>query len=180
MTARPQRRCLQPHGTVARYSAGCSCLSCCNAWADYQKLRKAERKEGFTRIVDAAPAREHIRHLIACGWRMRAISEQSLVGFTTVHDVLDGRRLRIRRDISEAIMTLGPSARPTESTALVPARPTHRLIARLRRDFSLEQIARAMGISRSSLPRPAQRSVQARTALRVREAAAQLRGGVAA
>lgn len=168
---RPQRPCRQPHGTPARYSAGCSCLSCCNAWADYQKVRKAEIREGLTRIVDAGPVREHIRWLIARGWRMRAIAEQSLVSFTTVHDVLDGRRPRVRREIAEAILTLGPTALPTDSTALVPAHATHRLLDRLYRRHGPEAVARAMGISRRSLPRRAQIRVQARTAKRVREAA---------
>jgi hypothetical protein len=172
---RPQRPCLQPHGTVARYSAGCSCLHCCNGWADYQKVRKAEMKEGLTRIVDAAPARAHIRKLIYNGWRMRAIAEQSLVSFTTIHDVLDGRRLRIRRDISDAILTITTTPLGTHSTALVPARPTHRLLERLYREHGRCAVAGAMGISRGSLPRPGQRSMQAWAVKRVREAAETLK-----
>lgn len=172
---RPQKPCRQPHGTAARHQAGCSCLPCCNAWADYQRMWRQDRRNGVRRIVDAGQAREHIRWLISKGWRMRAIAEQSLVSFTTVHDVLDGRRTRIRRDIHDALLTLGPTPIPTDSTALVPAASTHLKLDRLYRRYGRTAVAGAMGISRSSLPRPKQKRIQARTAKRVAEAAERLK-----
>jgi hypothetical protein len=57
--SRQQRVCRQPHGTVARHQAGCSCLPCCDAWAAYQY----EWKRDTPRLIDAAlvPARSTLR-----------------------------------------------------------------------------------------------------------------------
>ncbi len=173
LTDRPQRPCAQPHGTVARHQAGCSCLECCDAWAEYQR----EWKRDGARLVDAAPVRSHIRELMHNGWRTRGIAEQAWVSYNTVRYCRTGRRTAIHRDSAAAILSLPlQTPFPTDSTALVPARSTLRLIERLRRTHSLDEIAAAAGVSRKSLPQHGQRSVQARTAKRYREAAAKLRG----
>ncbi|MHB1324010.1 MAG: hypothetical protein ACYCXZ_06670 [Coriobacteriia bacterium] len=169
---RPQRACNQPHGTVARYVAGCSCLPCCNAWRDYQ----VEWKADTARLVDAAPVAEHIKVLIYNGWRTRGIAEQAGVSYNTVRYCRTGRRPTIHRDSAAAIMSLPlQTPIPTDSSALVPARSTLRLIARLNKHHSMEAIAREVGVSRKALPQQGQHSVQARTAKRVKDAAARLR-----
>lgn len=169
--SRPQRSCQQPHGTVARYQAGCSCFECCEANAAYQREWKQDRG----RLVDASPVRAHIKTLMHHGWKTRAIAEQAGVSYNTVRYCRTGRRPTIHRDSAAAILELTTVPLVTPSSALVPARPTLLLIERLRKDHSLEAIATACGLSRKSLPQPGQRSVQARTALRVKEAAARLR-----
>jgi len=172
LPCRQTRPCRQPHGTVARYQAGCSCLTCCDAWRDYQAEWKLDRD----RLIDAAPVAEHIERLIRLGWRTRGIAEQAGVSYNTVRYCRTGRRPAIHRDSAAAILSLTLRALPTDSTALVPARPTLELIERLNRSgVSLEAIAREVGVSRKSLPQPGQRSVQARTAKRVREAAERVR-----
>jgi hypothetical protein len=178
VTPRPQRPCHQPHGTVSRYVAGCSCFECCEAWGAYQRDRKAERRAGIERTVDAAPVREHIRKLMYSGWRTRAIAEQAALSYNTVRYVRKGWRTRITRESAEAILTLTCVPLATTSTALVPARPTLQRIERLRRRFSLQAIADAAGVTRRALPQPGQRSVQARTARRIRDAAERLREAV--
>jgi len=169
---RPQRQCDQPHGTIARYAAGCSCVECCDARRDYQ----AEWKADGPRLVDADPVAERIKVLGYNGWRTRGIAEQAGVSYNTVRYCRNGRRPKIHRDSAAAIMAL-PHQTPlmSDSTALVPARSTLRTIERLRRHHSLEEIGRECGVSRKSLPVQGQRSVQARTAKRVREAAKRLR-----
>jgi hypothetical protein len=176
MTARAQRGCRQPHGTVARYVAGCSCFECCEAHNDYQR---EYRSDGGGRLVDAAPVVAQIRKLMASGWGTRAIAEQAAISYNTVRYVRTGRRTRMTRESAEAIMTLTIAPLLTQSTALVPARHTLQLIDRLRRDHTVEAIAVAAGLSRKSLPQKGQRSVQARTALRIRRAAERLRGEAA-
>lgn len=180
---RPQRGCRQPHGTIAHYAAGCSCLDCCDAKNEYQQAWKAE---GGGRRVDAAPMREHLRTLLYNGWRTRGIAEQSGVPYGTVRRYREGRYddgtpVRfVLRDNADAILALPlQTPIPTDSTALVPARSTLNLISRLTRDYSLEQIASVCGVSRRALPQKGQHSVQARTAKRVREAARKLREAVA-
>ncbi len=170
---RVQRSCRQPHGTVARHQAGCSCLPCCDAWAAYQR----EWKRDSARHVDAAPVRDYIRRLVYNGWRTRGIAEQAGVSYNTVRYCRTGRRPTIHRDSAEAILSLPlQTPIPTDSTALVPARSTLRRIERLRAHHTLDEIAAAVGVSRKSLPQPGQRSVQARTAKRVETAARLLRG----
>jgi hypothetical protein len=170
---RPQRACRQPHGTVARYISGCSCFECCEEWRRYQ----AEWKADSPRLVDAEPVRAYIVRLRHNGWRTRGIAEQSGIPYATVRALREGRRVKVNRDAAEAIASL-PLQTPilTDSTALVPARSTLRLIERLRKHHSLERIAAEVGISRKSLPQKWQHSVQARTARKVREAADRLQG----
>jgi lambda repressor-like predicted transcriptional regulator len=177
MSARPQAGCRQPHGTVARYVAGCSCFDCCEAKSEYQR---AYRAEGGGRLVDAAEIVQHIEKLMRSGWSTRAIAEQSALSYNTVRYVRTGRRAKLTRESAEAIMTLRIAPLATTSSALIPARHTLRLISRLRRHHSLQAIADAAGLSRKSLPTWKQRSVQARTALRIRMAAERLRSGEAA
>lgn len=172
---RPQRGCRQPHGTIARYVAGCSCFECCEANAAYQRRWKADHRAGIERVVAAGPVKEHILKLMRMGWGTRAIAEQAAVSYNTVRYVRTDRRSRISKECADAILTLRGAPLCTTSTALVPATPTLRLLERLRRTFSLEEIAGAAGISRKSLPRHGQRSVQARTAKRIRDAADRLR-----
>lgn len=166
----------QPHGTIARYQSGCSCLTCCDGWAEYQRVRKAENTP---RIVDAAPVRDHIRALTSHGMKRRAIAEMSGVHYNTVRWIHVGVSERCHRDTAEAILSLrGPL--DSESTALIGAYQTLRLIARLRTEgHSTERIAAACGIKRGSLPQPGQRSVMAKNALRVKRAADALRGAAA-
>ena len=171
MTYRVQRPCSSPHGTTARYVAGCSCFECCEAWRVYQVEWKADPDP---RLIDAAPVAEYIAKLRHNGWHNRAIAEQAGVAYNTVR-FAGTLRPTIHRDTAAAIMSLATVPLPTDSTALVPARPTLRLIARLRRDFSEQRIADECGVSRKSLPRHGQRSVQSRVAKRVQDAAARLR-----
>jgi hypothetical protein len=170
---RPQRACNQPHGTAARYLAGCSCLACCDAWAEWQREWKADPEP---RLVDSAPVRDYIRLLIWNGWRTRGVAEQAGVAYNTVRYCRTQRRPTMTRDSAAAILSLPlQTPLPSDSTALVPARSTLRLIERLRKHYTLTAIADACGVSRRSLPQVGQHSVQARVARRVVEAAKSLR-----
>lgn len=169
--SRPQRPCRQPHGTVARYAAGCSCLKCCEAWNVWNRDHRAGR------IKDVPPdaARDHIKYLRARGWSVRAIATQAVVGYTTVWAIVRGERQHIRPSISNAICALTDTAVVGGPNVLIPARPTLKLIQRLRRQHSRVEIARACGVSPHSLPRHGQRSVRVVTAQRVEAAAERLR-----
>lgn len=178
--SRPQRPCRQPHGTMARYVAGCSCFDCCNAWRDYLREKKTADQPS---MVDATPIRDRIKVLEYNGWRWRGISEQAAVSYASVRDCRTGKRARVHREFAEAVMSLPlQTPIPTDSTALVPARSTLRLLERLRRQYGLRATAEACGVHWTSLPHRGQHSVQARTAKRIREAADRLdaqRGAVA-
>lgn len=166
---RPQRTCVQPHGTVARYVSGCSCFECCEEWRAYQ--RELKERPG---TIDASPVREHVCALIATGFSTRAIAEHAQVAYNTVRGVRDGWWGSIRRDTAEAILSVSAPL-PGPSGAWIPAAPTLALIRSLRRSHSLAAIARAAGLnSHKSLPQPGQRQVMARTAARVERAAEKL------
>lgn len=127
-------------------------------------------------MVDAAPVRHHLKTLLYNGWRTRGIAEQSGVSYSTVRNLREGNFDRINRDNAACLLALPlQTPFPTDSTALVPARSTLGIIERLNRNFTLDQIAAACGISRKALPKRGQHSVQARNAKRVRDAAQALR-----
>lgn len=157
---------------MARYIAGCSCLVCCDSWREYQR----EWKRDTARLMDSEPVRRHMAMLRHNGWRTRGIAEQSGVCYSTVRNLREGNYPRVNRDSAACIMELSTVPLATDSTALVPARPTLLRIERLRRSgHSLEAIAAEVGVSRKSLPQAGQRSVQARTAKRVEDAATRLK-----
>ena len=169
--ARPQRPCRQPHGTVARYVSGCSCLTCCDEWRRY----RAAYNSGGHRLRDPLTARRHIAYLKSNS-RMsyRAIAECAGLALNTVRSIADGTTKRIHPETHDALLTVrGPV--PSTSGALVTARPTHGIIAALRTRFTLAEIASAVGVHPTSLPYPGQRRVMRRTHLRIADAAKRLR-----
>lgn len=159
---RPQRACRQGHGTVARYTAGCSCFPCCEAWREYQ----ADRKENGSKTVDGDLARARIAELRAQGFSRRAIAESAGLSYRGLRAIESGESARVRSETLDAL--LGATGFPGDGTALVPADRTLALIARLHTRMSLTRIAHELGMTRRSLPgtRPQQR-VQTRTALAV-------------
>lgn len=144
---RPQRNCRQPHGTIARYAAGCSCFECCEAWREYQAYQKA----AGALTTDAEPVRAHLRTLYRKGYSRRAVSEATGVAYRTLR-AIDGRESsRVRCETHDAIM--GFSGPPAGSTAWVPIREATSIIQRLERaGWTRRAIAEHFGISRSSLP----------------------------
>lgn len=170
--SRPQRGCRQPHGTNARYTAGCSCLDCCEAHAEYQRQR------GPKTTVTNVPVevlQRHVRVLKQRGMSRRAISDMSGVSYKTLRNIDDAVYDHVTADTAAALLELrGPI--PSETTALISARGTHQVIEGLQRlGFSLDRIAAECGWRRKSLPPKSQHRVQARTALRIRQAADRLR-----
>lgn len=60
--SRPQKSTRDLHGTNNRYVAGCSCLACCDAHAEYMRENREGRRY-VPRMTDASAARRHIRRL---------------------------------------------------------------------------------------------------------------------
>lgn len=164
---RQQRPCRQPHGTVARYAAGCSCFECCEAHRKYMAFHKLEGP--FT--TDGDEARAIIRRLRAAGHSRRAIAEGAGLGYRTLRLIESGESSNVRVDTLEALKAYRTA--PHRSTAQIPARSTLRLIERMARSgMSRSEVAHRLGLSYgSSLPRKGQRTVRATTAARVEELA---------
>lgn len=104
--SRPQRSCRDPHGTVNRYAAGCSCIECCDAWAAYAHEARVGRRY-IPRNVDPEPVRRHIRCLLRT-LTIVEIARRAGITRMTVRAIRDGRYPSIKRGTADAI--LGASA----------------------------------------------------------------------
>ena len=103
------------HGDRARYKAGCRCTPCRSANSAYEDARYREKAYGrpTSALVDAGPARDHVRALIGEGLGTRRIASRAGVSRPQVQALLRGRpdrgtgpTRRIRRETAEALMSV--------------------------------------------------------------------------
>lgn len=103
-----------PHGTHACYSMNfCRCDECRQAHCEYERRRKLWRGE-FPRVppplVDARPARRHVRQLMARGMSHRRIAQLAGVPTSAVGALIYGRfdraAKRIRRQTAEKLLAV--------------------------------------------------------------------------
>jgi hypothetical protein len=141
----------RPHGTRLRYLAGCKCFQCRRANSDYERQRQAARAAGdWNGIVDAGPARAHLRRLSRLGIGRRVVSEVSNVAQTVLAEVKSGRKKRIRARTARRILSVGTAQRA--DAALVPAGATwKRIDALLEEGFTKSRIARELGAKTRAL-----------------------------
>jgi len=176
---RRQRACHQPHGTNARYVAGCSCIECCDAHREYI----AEYKRGANRTVDAAPVRAHLAKLYAQGYSRRSIASSAQVSYGALR-LIDGSTpmrngkytQRVRIENAEAILALD-KALPADHGGWLPVEETRALVARMReRGFTRQRIADAAGVSDTAVYDVLNRTerISARIALGFQDAAQKL------
>jgi hypothetical protein len=139
------------HGDRLRYMAGCRCLPCRCANANYERGRLAARRRGeWNGLVDAAPARAHLRKLSRAGVGYKTAADAASVGKTTVAEILTGKKQQIRAQTARRLLAVTVAARADHST--VPAGRTWRLIERLLKEgFSKARIARELGMRSPAL-----------------------------
>jgi hypothetical protein len=125
----------RPHGHRLRYLAGCRCFHCRRSNSDYERERAAARAAGdWNGIVDAAPARRHLR----------VVAAASDVALSVIADVRAGRKLKIRARSERRILAVTPACRG--DAALVPAGPTwERIEWLLDEGFTKGRIALELG-----------------------------------
>ncbi len=157
----------RPHGVRLRYMAGCRCLKCRMANTNYETARARARKAGdWNGIVDAAPARAHIRKLGRAGVGYKMVAAVSDVGKTSVFQIRQGRKLRVRARTARRILAVTIACRG--DAALVSAKGTWRLIEQLLEEgLTKARIARELGAQRPAL-QIRKDLVTVRTAARVR------------
>ncbi|HYW57711.1 MAG TPA: hypothetical protein VE934_12165 [Polaromonas sp.] len=133
------------HGDRLRYMAGCRCGDCRGANTAYEKQRALARKAGdWNGIVPAARARAHMAELSAVNVGRRTVSDVADVSDTVLADIIAGRKTRIRARTERAILAVTPAA--AADHALVPAKPTWKLLRELIKDgWSKAELARQMG-----------------------------------
>lgn len=103
---RSQKSCHDPHGTNNRYVAGCSCIDCCDAHAEYMK--RARNGRVYVGIsVDPKRARRHVMRLLEC-FTVSEISRRSGVDRSTIRNIRDGNVSRIHQRTLEALAGVSP------------------------------------------------------------------------
>ena len=117
----------RPHGTRARYMAGCKCFYCRRANSDYERLRQAARAAGdWDGIVSAQRAHKHLHKLSRQGIGRRAVSAATDIADSILHQIHLGTRAFIRARTERKILAVTAAARADHS--LVPAGPLWRAI----------------------------------------------------
>lgn len=134
-----------PHGTRARYVSGkCRCEECRRANCEYSKARERARKAGeFNGVVDAAPAREHIRKLARAGVGYKMVAWSASLPVSIVAGIKSGRRRNARAATVRKILAVTIDCRGDK--ALVSAASTWRRIEKLLEEgYTKRDIARRL------------------------------------
>jgi hypothetical protein len=104
---------IHDHGSAAHYKhCGCRCWPCRLATLEQEAARVKARAYGRERLVDAWPAREHVRALMGAGMGWPRIAELSGIEGSVICRLIWGKRARGQREISQRI------ARATEAALL--------------------------------------------------------------
>jgi hypothetical protein len=92
------------HGTAAHYKhCGCRCWPCREAILDqYERSTKA-RAYGRQRLVDAEPARQHVRALMDAGMGWPRLVELSGLDGSVLIRLVWGKKMRGHREVSKRI-----------------------------------------------------------------------------
>lgn len=135
----------RPHGIRLRYRAGCRCLKCRMANSNYETMRSRARKAGdWNGIVDAEPARLHLRKLSRAGVGYKTAADAASVARTIALGILSGRRPRARARTVRRLCAVTNACRA--DAAMVSARRTWRFIGLLLEEgFTRAELARRMG-----------------------------------
>jgi hypothetical protein len=104
---------MKPHGDYVRYSTGCRCGACREAWRRHRKLyRKKLRsmglsdKRGDTMRVDAAKARRNVVCLLSFGVSRRRLAAAMAVNRSAVQFIERGKSKRVKRETEAAVEQL--------------------------------------------------------------------------
>ena len=122
---RPQKPSRSPHGTNSRYVAGCSCLECCDAHAEYARSSRVGRTY-VRQSVPTAVVRRHVLRLLD-DITLSEISARSGLDRHTVSSIRDGLPRFVRRENAEAI--LGVTSAPVDPRVFECRECGHTVIA---------------------------------------------------
>lgn len=134
-----------PHGTRARYVAGCRCEPCAEENRAYARLRgKLCRGGEGNGLVPVVAVLAHLRKLSKAGVGRRRIAVLARVPPSTIGKIRKGARVSIRRATEARILAVGPEG--AQGAALVPAGPTWKKIRRLLAEgFTKTDLAARLG-----------------------------------
>lgn len=141
----------KPHGARLRYMGGCRCDACRKANSAYENERQKARRAGdWNGIVPADRARAHLLALSRSGVGRRTVRDCSDVADTVLHAVRTGRKTHIRARTERLILAVTKAQ--AADHALIPAKPSMRLIAELREEgYTVKFLAQRLGYTNPSL-----------------------------
>lgn len=149
------------HGTYeARKRDGCGCGACVQAGRRYAKRRSHLGRTGRSNLIDAQPARDHVRQLLREGLTLGQIEQRSGVHRTGLRHLVgtgsDGRpaAARVRRDTAARLLAVAACRVGEETSGLVdPTGTRRRLQALVAIGWTQSALARRLGILPASLPK---------------------------
>lgn len=127
-----------PHGTISgRKQHNCRCEPCTDAIREYDRTRARLRRQGrpTTDLVDAEPARTHLRNLLAAGHALPSLASAAGMrkdDFASVlYPVRGSLAKRIRAGRARRILAVPLPEVPPSTTARVPGVGTRRRVQAL-------------------------------------------------
>lgn len=149
------------HGTYeARKGGGCGCEPCMQAGRRYAKRQSHLGRTGRSNLVDAQPARDHVRQLLKGGLTLGQVEQRSGVHRTGLRHLVgtgsDGRpaAARVRRDTAARLLAVTAARVGEETNGLVdPAGTRRRLQALVATGWTQSALARRLGILPANLPK---------------------------
>lgn len=132
-------------GTRGKYVSGCRCTPCKAANSRYQCERERKAKDGLTNeLVDAEPARVHLKKLSKAGIGYKTVADYSGLGKSTLLKILQRERTRIRKE--NLMRILAVDTKCVSDGTIVSAGETWQRIKWMRDEgFTDAEIARRMG-----------------------------------
>lgn len=147
-------KAVHEHGQYATYIAHkCRCTVCITANRNKERIRRRAKLYGRHWLVDAEPARQHIRHLMAAGMGLKTIARAAgYSGSGQITSIVYGKywtqpdhperrppRKQIGRDAEARILAIRPALMPSAKVDALGT--TRRLQALVARGYSLLRIA---------------------------------------
>lgn len=159
----------RPHGTRARYQAGCRCLACRIEIARLVLASKRRRRNGsFNGLVPIRPAQKHLRKLSRAGVGTRAVSDSTGIHRWKLETIKAGRQKYLRAEHERKILSVTKDL--LADGAQISANETWMLVDRLMRyeGFRQTDLASEIPINKSTLSQRRKR-ITALNALRVKQ-----------
>lgn len=167
----------KPHGTRIKYLGGCKCVPCRAAASRYECERAAKRKCGLgNELVETGTVIAHLQNLSAKGVGYKAVCDAAGVGKSSVMEVMQGRRTRMRAANARAILAVTFDM-AVKDGAYIDATETKRQIRWLLNEgFTRGQIAKRLGYKTANLQFSFDK-ITARNAMKIERLVSQLRLG---
>jgi transcriptional regulator with XRE-family HTH domain len=158
---RTPKPCLHPianhqHGTYACYTLDfCRCEACGRAVSDYERERKRQQAYGrWDNLVDAEPARRHVRWLMSQGMGLKRIAATGAISQGSLWKLLYGKNggpvsKRLTKSVAERVLAVELDL--ADGAVIDGADTARRLQALVANGWSMSKLALRLGWSPGNL-----------------------------